>query len=355
MLLQCGHHEQDPCSCFNQDDSQKELSMSVRQDDDRRSWRVLQAALVLILCKDERRMPTKLRRRMLRWMQHSPENLVHLFELARVDQALDRQKLLNRSAQLAASKPVSRNISLLPRRAVFVGGAAAVALSLGLSIATIRDGGPPIRHVTLADGSVMHVLRGADVEVEFSEEVRLIKLPRGEAVFDVAKDPHRPFVVRSKWSDSMAVGTRFGVVTDSAATKTIVSEGEVRVVTRSGADATIGRLVRAGEEFQVIAGASQPQRVVPVDAERKISWSAGWLQFKGESVDEALRTFNRFSDVRIEVTQPELSNERMFFYRFEIDNPESFAVAIGAWLKVPVDRHSKRQVIYIGNRPRAHG
>lgn len=325
--------------------------MSVGQDDDRRSWTVLQAALVLIICKDERRLPPKLRRRMLRWMQRSPENLIHLFEIARVDQELDRLKLLNRSAQLFAPKPRPRGFPLIPRRAVLLGGAAAaVALFLGLSIPAIRGGEPAIRHVTFDDGSVMHIVRGSDVDTEFSDDVRLIRLRDGEAVFEVAKDPGRPFIVRSQWSDSIAVGTRFGVVTDAAATTTIVSEGQVRVVAPAQADQTTGKIIHAGEEIRVAAGSSRPGPAVAVDAERKISWAAGWLQFKGEPVGEALRTFNRYSDVRIEITQPELAGERMLLYRFEIDRPESFAIAIGAWLRVPVTRDSKRNVIYIGNR-----
>ena len=326
--------------------------MAVRQDDNRRSWRVFQAALVMILRRDERHLSPQLRRRMLRWMQRSPENLIHLFAIARIDRELGQRKLLDRSAELARATSRVRGGTLVTRRAALIAGAAAVTLVVGLSISALRDGDAIIRHVTLDDGSVMHVLRGSVYEVEFSDQARLINLPHGEAVFEVAKDPERPFIVRSQLSDSIAIGTRFGVIADAAATTTTVSEGEVRVVVPTGADPMTGQAVHAGGEIRVIAGATRPASVMRVNAERRISWSAGWLTFEGDTVGEAVQTFNRFSDVHLKITEPDLSNARLTYGRFELDKPESFAVAIGDALKAPVTRSSKRNVFYIGNGQR---
>jgi len=321
--------------------------MAVRQDDNRYSWRMLQAALVMILCRDERRLPRKLRRRILQWMQRSPDNLVYLFEIARIDQALGELKLLDCSTHLSRPKPRPQGLSFVTRRAALLGGAAVVALALGISLLMSSDDSAVIQHLALEDGTQMHVLRGADFDIEFTEHSRLIKLSRGEAVFEVAKDPERPFIVRTPESDSIAVGTRYGVVTDSSGTTTTVSEGEVRVVTPAGA-AAAGTRVRAGQEIKAVAGAPRLSYVVAVDANRKVSWSAGWLEFDGETVGQAAKTFNRFSDVRIEITQPEISNARLTYYRFSLDKPESFAVAIGGALDAPVTRDPAGKVIYVG-------
>jgi transmembrane sensor len=323
--------------------------MSVRQTDDPRSRRMFEAALVLILCRDERDMSPELRQRIDEWMRNSSENVRHLLQAEALAQELDRLRLVDRSAQLAKSKPHAPGIPLVPRRAVLIGGtAAAVALPLGYLIST-RYGDAPIRHVTLDDGSVMHVLRGTDFDVEFSSHQRLIRLTRGEAVFDVAKDPDRPFVVRSPRSDSIAVGTRFGVVTDMSATTTTVSEGQVRVVVPAGNEQTAGTPLHAGEEIRVAAGASQPESVMAVNAERKISWAAGWLEFDGETAAEAVKTFNRFSEVNIEITQPELAALPLTYQRFEIDKPQSFAITIGKSLNTTVTRNPARKIIYIGD------
>lgn len=312
---------------------------------------MFEAALVLILCRDERHMSPELRQRIDEWMRNSPENVRDLLQVEALAQELDRLKLVDRSAQLAKSKAHSPDVPLVPRRAVLIGGtAAAVALPLGYLIST-RYGDAPIRRVPLDDGSVMHVLRGTDFDIEFSSHQRLIRLTRGEAVFEVAKDSDRPFVVRSPRSDSIAVGTRFGVVTDASATTTIVSEGLVRVIVPAGNEQTAGTPLHAGEELRVAAGASRPESVMTVNAERKMSWAAGWLEFDGETAAEAVKTFNRYSNVNIEITQAQLAGMRLTYHRFEIDKPQSFAISLGKSLNSTVTRNPARKIIYIGDAP----
>ena len=317
--------------------------MSVRQDDYRQSRNVSKAALFQILCRDGDDLPPRRRQRILKWMQQSPENVRAVLNMQALAQELDRIKLHDRSVQLLAARPRPRDLPLIPRRAVLMGGAAAVALPLAFLLPTNPLGHEPIRHVKLEDGSVAHVLRGAEFEVEFSGTQRLIRLTRGEAVFEVAKNPNRPFIVRSQICDSIAVGTRFGVIAEPGVTTTTVSEGVVSVN---------GTIVRAGQEIRVAAKSPLPQSVIQVDAERKISWADGWLSFKGETVGEAVRTFNRFTDMRIKIAQAELSDTRVAYGRFDLDKPESFARNVGAVLNVPVTADSRRNVIYIGDRQR---
>lgn len=324
--------------------------MFVGQEDDGNK-RASEAALVLILCKDEPRLSRREREWIIEWMRQSPENVACLFEMIDIAQLLDRRKLADRAARLSSPPPRPAGLAV-GRRAVLMGGAAAVALSVStLSILAFHDREPPIRHMTLADGSELHAVRGSDFAIEFSGDARLITLRHGEIVAEVAHDSSRPFIVRSKTSDTIAVGTRFGVAASSTETTTIVSEGEVRVVTPAGGDQTSGTAVRAGEELRVLAGARRPQPVLAVRAERKISWADGWLEFEGETAGDAVKAFNRFVDVRIEITQPELSGARLMYGRFQFERPESFAANLGAALHAPVTRSPRRDVIYIGNRP----
>jgi transmembrane sensor len=325
--------------------------MSVRQDDQRPARNVSRAALFLILSRDDDLSPRR-RERILKWMRASSDNVRDLLDVESFVQELDRLKLVDRTAQLSSPRTRARGVKPISRRAILIGGAAAVALPVGLFISRVRFRGAPIRHLTLEDGSVAHILRGSNFSVDFSDQTRLIHLPYGEAVFDVAKDPNRPFIVRTKLSDTIAVGTRFGIVSNSRDTTTIVSEGVVRVVVPAGAEPTYGTSVRAGEELRVLQGASQPESVMSVNAERKISWSAGWLEFNGQTAGEAVSTFTRFTDVRIEMKQSELSSSRVIYGRFEFDKPRSFAFAIGNAVGAQVFWDPASNVFYIGDHPR---
>jgi ferric-dicitrate binding protein FerR (iron transport regulator) len=119
----------------------------------------------------------------------------------------------------------------------------------------------------------------------------------------------------------------------------------------AGGDRSTGTPLHAGQELRVLAGASQPESVLAVDAERKISWAAGWLEFSGEPVGKAVSEFTRYTDVRIEITQADLANARLRYGRFEIDKPESFAAAVATAVNAPMTRNPKRNVIYIGGKP----
>lgn len=323
--------------------------MFVGQTDDANK-RAYEAALVFILCKDNLRLSRRERDWIFDWIRQSPENVASLFEIIDVAQLLDRRKLADRTARLSSAPPRPTGFAL-GRRAVLMAGAAVLALSVGtVSLLATRAPAPPIQHMTLPDGSVLHALRGSDFTIEFSGDDRLIGLRHGEIVAEVAHDPSRPFIVRSKASDTIAVGTRFGVAANSGESTTTVSEGEVRVVTPAGGDRTTGTAVHAGEEVRVLAGASRPEPARTVRAERKMSWAAGWLEFEGETAGEAVQAFNQFVDVRIEITQPELAGTRLKYGRFQFERPESFAATLGATLHAPVTRNSKRDVIYIGRR-----
>lgn len=319
--------------------------MPVPPEEKRQQWRARLAALGFILCRDERHLPASLRRRILEWSGESPENLNELLEMDRLDQQLIR--VLGRSNDARA--PASAPRGIITWRTAFATGAVATMVFLVVFVATLFSGNDPVRLLSLDDGSTIHVGPRASYRVQFSDKLRLVYLFDGEAIFDVAKDPRRPFIVRTPLNDVTAVGTRFSVAIDSVVT-TIVSEGRVRVVVPAGARQTIGTLVSAGEETRVIPGARQPTPVAAVDAERKLSWSTGWLTFNGETLGDAAKAFNRFNVTQIEIAQSELSSVPLSFQRFAIDNSEEFAQTMARELNVPFTRDSTRDVIYIGHR-----
>lgn len=85
------------------------------------------------------------------------------------------------------------------------------------------------RTVTLVDGSVVQLNSRSRLRVSFSEQVRRVELLDGQALFEVAKNPARPFVVESGKTSVQAVGTQFDVYRKSTGTVVTVLEGRVAV------------------------------------------------------------------------------------------------------------------------------
>jgi transmembrane sensor len=151
------------------------------------------------------------------WLAGDPRALG---SYCRVEAALFR---LERAGGVAkpnlASVPPKENIRFT-RRSVFVASGAAASILIGvfgvrlwnrqrgLRLST-RVG--EVRELPLDDGSVVTLNTNSEVAVKYSEESRQVRLLRGEALFDVAKNKRRPFIVLAGETQVRAIGTSFSV------------------------------------------------------------------------------------------------------------------------------------------------
>lgn len=192
------------------------------------------------------------------------------------------------------------------------------------------------RVVNLPDGSTMTLNADSGVKVRFSGHDRTIELDQGQALFKVAKDATRPFIVRSGEASVRAVGTQFDVYRKLSGTTVTVVEGSVAVV--AGAAATVPmaeRLLSAGEQVTVtplpriapapdVAPKVPPPEVRPVNARKVTAWTEGLLVFEGIPLREVIQEFNRqntkplvldssaaLADLRISGTFPASGSERI--------------------------------------------
>lgn len=87
------------------------------------------------------------------------------------------------------------------------------------------------RQVVLSDGSVLQVDPETRLRVKYADERRQVFLDRGRALFRVAKNSHRPFLVQANGTTVRAVGTEFGVDEQTQGIVVTVAEGRVAVST----------------------------------------------------------------------------------------------------------------------------
>lgn len=86
------------------------------------------------------------------------------------------------------------------------------------------------RFVKLVDGSTMELNSRSRVRIRFTDGERDVDLIEGQALFHVAKDPARPFIVHSGSTLVRAVGTQFDVYRKANGTTVTVVEGRVAVL-----------------------------------------------------------------------------------------------------------------------------
>lgn len=295
-------------------------------------------------------------------VEHDPELQVWLRGDARRAGALLRAQaaisLLDRGRALASASPsVEAIVAQKPnRRALMVGAGGAVAAALvgGLGLWSLRPQRldtrlGEIRRVPLADGSLVAINTQTALDVTMKPKSRRITLQAGEAWFQVAKDPQRPFVVAAGPVRVRAVGTAFSVrrgEDEQAGVDVMVTEGVVE--TWIEGDQASRRRLSAGERIILASTAAPAVAETPSEIERNLAWRNGEIALDGESLEQAAKLFNRYNARQIVIEDPQLARER-FVGLFQTNEPESFAAAVAATLGAEVTEDPR--VIRIG---RAH-
>ncbi|WP_395397894.1 FecR domain-containing protein [Novosphingobium sp. BL-8A] len=228
-------------------------------------------------------------------------------------------------SQSSAPKQTAKQIGeelANPSRRRFVGMAIAASAAgvIGAGTLFYRGAGAErfvtrrgeVRVVALADGSTITLNTNSSVLVEYGAHNRSIKLESGEALFDVAKDALRPFVVRTAAMDVTAVGTSFTVSrVGEAAARVVVAEGIVEARSLLVKEPQALRLeanmaATASRRMQMIA-----TEVPSTEIERELLWREGRIQFENATLQEAALQFSRYSDIAIEIEDPALRTQQI--------------------------------------------
>lgn len=196
------------------------------------------------------------------------------------------------------------------------------------------------RVVELEDGSSIHVNTQSRLRVRLSGESRDIQLLAGEALFKVARDPARPFLVHAGKTTIRALGTQFNVHREREDTQVAVLEGKVAVsVMGAAANTPTPTLLIAGEEVSVQADKAVTKRPA-ADVARAVAWQQRRLVFRMDTLEDIAYEFNRYNrSPKIEVEGAALQARRLSGV-FDATDPGAFARALG---------HDQRLRIEVGN------
>lgn len=206
------------------------------------------------------------------------------------------------------------------------------------------------KSITLEDGSTIVLDTQTKVVTAYSDTMRYIVLEKGQARFDVAKNPDRPFVVEAGNGTITAIGTAF-VVSKRGNSEVLVTLIEGKVAVEQGLHepqrlpATVSpglhpdqgeldqsQLYQSSQDHPQVAEISHPpdssayrpdyqtdyqrklnlvagQQVAystagisptaKVNVERETAWQAGRLIFEDHSLAEVLESLNTYSHKKI--------------------------------------------------------
>ncbi|MFA6113589.1 MAG: FecR domain-containing protein [Sphingomonas sp.] len=234
-----------------------------------------------------------------------------------------------------APDPLRRGFSRWGGRAA--AGAAALAASVAAlvmvgvpALAPFRPAGIAAAEkvVLLRDGSVATLRHDATLEVALSPNFRKVTLLSGEALFKVAKDKSRPFVVRSGDVYAQATGTVYSVTRVGPTGGTVkVTEGSVLVWSRDERDQAV--LLHAGDAVTLDLGPIEPPASREMAPPSLPPPELAQISLDNVPIKSAIVRFNRVNSTKIVITDPAIGDIRIVGL-FRANDVEQFAQAAAA-------------------------
>lgn len=183
---------------------------------------------------------------------------------------------------------------------------ASISTNTGKHILNVPRGGE--YKLVLSDGTRVHANAESRLTypVSFSGDKREVYLT-GEALFDVAKDSLRPFIVHTPYGIVEVVGTRFNVNTyDKNKTTVTLEEGAVKVYCENEKGSEEKSLL-PGEQAIIQAETIDTQKV-PV--EEYTSWANGIYEYTDTSLETIVEQLSRWYNVNMVFAKPQLRNRK---------------------------------------------
>ena len=207
------------------------------------------------------------------------------------------------------------------------------------------------RSITLADGSTVDLNARSKLRIDFSQSERRVELLDGQALFQVAKDKNRPFIVASGAATVRAVGTQFDVYRKDSGITVTVLEGRVAVYSTVPAPAQGGSpqpsaagprsvsaspstaphaiphasaaspnptgLTDPSQPAEIFLSAGEqvtvtPAQVLPAPAHADIAATTAWMErrliFDGSKLADVVQEFNRYNRRQLVIEGAQLSD-----------------------------------------------
>lgn len=204
--------------------------------------------------------------------------------------------------------------------------------------------------IPLEDGSVVSLNTDSAISLKMTSGERRINLLRGEAFFDVSKDPARDFVVYAGTRKVIAVGTRFGVRINHDSVQVAVTEGLVRIAPetrlidrvpglRKDHATDSNHFLNPGEVATADGNLVKVDRHTIGNVEQMLGWRSGNVLLQRVLLKDAIAEFNRYNRRKLVLAQQDLGNIRVGG-NFKTENIDGFVRLLEQGFQIHASEHN---------------
>lgn len=206
--------------------------------------------------------------------------------------------------------------------------------------------------VQLSDGSLVTLNTNSQILVDFNDTARNIRLIKGEAHFEVAKDESRPLSVVAGNNTVRAVGTAFNVMRGSKDNLEVaVNEGRVAVFSPAGKpDSWIKKssvsetALVAGDVLTITDNEYHIRQYDAIEMENRLAWQDGMVMFEDDTLQEVIEELSRYNKVRILLEDERLGETRVAGY-FRVGDIDALLIALKENFNIGSNRQDNNTII----------
>jgi ferric-dicitrate binding protein FerR (iron transport regulator) len=161
---------------------------------------------------------------------------------------------------------------------------------------------------TLNDGSVIYIAQNSlfSFPMEFEPDARNVEL-KGEAFFDIASNPAKPFIIETNEALIEVLGTAFNVKTQNGhAFELSVDRGKVKVTLKK--DPSHFEMVVAGEKISEVGNSLVKTKNA---SDHTDMWYRKNMHFKDEPLQNIINVLNRNFNTTFAVAEKETGNRKL--------------------------------------------
>lgn len=201
--------------------------------------------------------------------------------------------------------------------------------------------------LVLEDGSVLTLNTDSRVRIRYGDAQRAVRLEHGQALFEVARDAQRPFVVTAGDRQVQALGTAFDVRMDLDRVEVTLLEGRIAVqpvATANEARADADALTLAEPGQQLVTAAHARPELRQTDVKRVVSWRDGQVMFQDDPLFSAVEEMNRYARRQVVLADPELRQLRVSG-AFDTGNTTLFVEALTSYFPIRIAEIGPERIV----------
>lgn len=263
-----------------------------------------------------------------KWLAESADNQLYFNQMQRLwstsslgkvslPKPLDVERALARTkSKIQHAQPVSGKAKRVSLQYRWMGIAAAITLLLGAFWFFQQNAGTQTVQLaatnntlrdTLSDGTRIALNQYSSLSTNFTKKTRRVKM-QGEAYFEVAPNPDKPFVIEVQEVQVTVVGTKFNIDNRSDPDWVIVSVDEGKVRVQSGKQV---ELLTAGEQARIDQKNGRFERTQTKPSGNISAWANYQFVFDDVPLSEVIEQLEKNYKVKINLTNPDLANCRL--------------------------------------------